>query len=171
MAVEQLPAQQFFGRVFMPESSDELGTYEQAWQDFTAAGYFDQLDELAETPNRTTLLVFSPFGTFQYWVGSVVPMDVTVPEGLQVLPLPAATGGQAEKPASRLTSAFPVEMNFNKGLEVIEKAGYPLPSHIGQTDHPYFLEQYPLNDNGEVEKVIYTLYINEDQLEGYDEVE
>jgi len=171
MTVDSLPARQFVGRVYMPESSDEMGTYADAWATFTQAGYFDQLDQLTDQPNRTSLLVFSPFGTFQYWIGSVLAPDVAVPAGLQVLSLPAATGGQVHAPATRLTNQYPVDMNFNKGLEVIEKAGYPLPSHIGQTDHPYFIEQYPVNAQGVVQEVIYTLYINEDQLGGYDEVE
>ncbi|KRO16153.1 hypothetical protein IV56_GL001953 [Lacticaseibacillus saniviri JCM 17471 = DSM 24301] len=164
------PKRVFAGQVYMIENSDEQGSFYQAWQEFTDAGYFDQLDALAETPNRTAMLVFSPYGTFQYWIGSVLPEDADAPEGLQRLILPEGTAGIVTQPTNGFAPQIPVEMAFNKGLEVIEKAGFPLPSHIGQTDNPYFLESYLLTD-GEISDVRYTLYINPDQMDGYDEFE
>ncbi|WP_390409211.1 hypothetical protein [Lacticaseibacillus jixiensis] len=164
------PAQSFVGHVYMPEDSDQMGTFNNCWQAFEDAGYFKALDAQTDAPNRTYLLIFSPYGAFQYWIGSVLPQDAKAPAGLEKLPLPSGTVGTVSEAAKDVLSMLPVETTYMKGLERLEKAGFPLPMHIGQTDHPYYLEQYCLSD-GQVQSVKHTLYINLDQLEGYDEVD
>ncbi|WP_203624021.1 MULTISPECIES: hypothetical protein [unclassified Lacticaseibacillus] len=162
------PASQFVGRVYTAESSDQMGTFYPAWQDFEGAGYFDQLDALCEQPNRTYLVVFSPYGNFQYWIGSLTPVGVDAPAGLEAVPLPAGTVGKAEDPVNGVLNQLPVQTTVGKGFEMLEKAGFTIPAHIGQTDNPYYLESYPVVD-GQVSEVHYLLYINKDQMEGYDE--
>lgn len=162
------PAGQFVGKVYTTESSDEMGTFYPAWQDFEAAGFFDALDALSETPNRSYLVVFSPYGNFQYWIGSVTPIGAKAPAGLEAVPLPAGTVGKTEAAVNGLLNQLPVQTAVNKGFEQLEKAGFTIPEHIGQTDHPYYLESYPLSA-GKVTLVRYLLYINKDQMEGYDE--
>lgn len=162
------PARLFAGRVYTTEDLDQLNTFNSCWQEFTAAGYFDQLDAIATTPNRSYMLVFSPYGAFQYWVGALVPQNAQVPADLEGFALPAATASQVTFPADRVMSDLPVDTTYTKGLERLEKAGFPIPEHIGQTDHPYFIQSYGLAD-GAVKDVSYLLYTNADQLKGYDE--
>ncbi|WP_461213018.1 hypothetical protein [Lacticaseibacillus sp. GG6-2] len=162
------PALSFVGQVYMTEDTDQMGTFASCWDEFEQAGHFAALDAQTTTPNRTYMLVFSPYGTFQYWIGSVLPAEASAPDGLEKLKLPEATIGQVVEPANGVLNMLPVETTYMKGLERLEHAGFPLPSHIGQTDHPYYLEQYQL-EAGVVTAVKHTLYINLDQLDGYDE--
>ncbi|MFD1393714.1 hypothetical protein ACFQ3L_09070 [Lacticaseibacillus jixianensis] len=162
------PTSQFVGKVYTTESSDQMGTFYPAWQEFEADGYFKQLDQLCSQPNRSYLVVFSPYGNFQYWIGSVTPVGVAAPAGLEAVPLPAGTVGKTSGPVNGLLNQLPVQTAVGKGFEMLEKAGFTIPAHIGQTDHPYYLESYPVTD-GKVSQVQYLLYINPDQLGGYDE--
>lgn len=164
----ETPAAVLLGKVYTPVDSDELGTFDAAWGTFTEAGYFAELDERVAMPNRTYLVVFSPYGNIQYWIGSLADPTVTAPKGLETLQLPAATVGSVEAPATTLLTHLPVETTFNQGLAQIEQAGFPLPSHIGQTTNPYYLESYRLTD-GAITAVEYRLYINEDELQGVDD--
>lgn len=162
------PEMSFVGHVYMPEDIDQMGTFASCWDGFNAAGHFDALDKQTDAPNRTYLLIFNPYGAFQYWIGSILPKDAVAPEGLEKLKLPAGTIGQSVEPANGVLSMLPVQTTYMKGLERLEKDGFPLPQHIGQTDKPYYMEEYCLSD-GQVDQVKHTLYINLDQLEGYDE--
>ncbi|WP_125581810.1 hypothetical protein [Lacticaseibacillus suibinensis] len=162
------PASQFIGKVYTAADSDQMGTFFTCWQEFEAAGSFQALDAVVPTPNRAYLVIFSPYDNFQYWIGSLAEADTPVPAGLEGVKLPAATVGKASKPANGILNQLPVQTTFAKGLEVLEKAGFPIPAHIGQTDNPYYIESYPVKA-GEVASVDYLLYINENQLEGYDE--
>ncbi|MFD1431453.1 hypothetical protein [Lacticaseibacillus yichunensis] len=162
------PATVFAGKVYMTESMDQLGTFDQAWQEFEAAGHFAALDALTDQPNRTALLMFSPYGAFQYWIGSLLPAGTAAPAGLEAVQLPAATVGEVSEKADSVLANFPVETMFSRGLERLEKAGFPLPEHIGQTDNPYYLESYQLTE-GKITAVKHLLFISMDQLKGYDE--
>ncbi|NVO88086.1 hypothetical protein HWN39_06170 [Lactobacillus rhamnosus] len=169
--IPQQPAQLLAGHAYTTEDSDQLGTFAPAWADFEHQFGFKTLDQLTKTPNRTALVVFSPYNTFIYWVGSLLPVDVKVPQNYECFKLPAATAGQVKQFADRvLMKELPLATSFNQGLHVIEQAGYPLPERLGQTDHPYYLESYRLN-GGKVAEVAYRLYINPHQLTGVDEYE
>ncbi|WP_179395107.1 hypothetical protein [Lacticaseibacillus absianus] len=165
--IMQQPAK-FVGKVYTAVDSDEMGTFWACWTAFEQAGWFAQLDAQTQTPNRSSMVIFSPYGQFQYWIGSVLPDTATAPAGLECFQMPAGTVGVATAPASGVLNQLPVQTSFGKGLEQLEKAGFPLPQHIGQTDHPYYIERYDL-EAGQVTQVEYRLYIDLDQLEGYDE--
>ncbi|WKF84742.1 GyrI-like domain-containing protein [Lacticaseibacillus pantheris] len=167
----QIPAQRVVGRVFTESSADENGSFESAWDEFNEAGHFKALDPLADVPNRTSVIVFSPYGSMQYWIGSVIPESANVPNGYQVLNLPAATGAVADKDVKGMMTGLPLATTYNEGLATLEKAGYQLPEHIGQTDTPYYLERYDLNNQGVAQRVEYTIYARPDQLEGFDDIE
>lgn len=79
----------FIGKAYSEASASENGSYQEAWDEFDATGAFAQLDQLAQTPNRTSLIVFSPYGNLLYWIGSIVPAGTEVPAGLQHYDLPA----------------------------------------------------------------------------------
>ncbi|MCI1986908.1 MAG: hypothetical protein LKJ69_00395 [Lactobacillus sp.] len=162
------PEHSFIGRVYTTADIDQMGTFAACWDDFEQAGHFAALDAQTTRPNRTYLLVFNPYGAFQYWIGSVLGPEATAPAGLAKLQLPAGGSGVVEEEANAVLSMLPVETTYMKGLDALEKAGFPLPNHIGQTNHPYYLEQYLLADE-QVKKVQHILYINLDQLDGYDE--
>jgi hypothetical protein len=169
--IPKQPAQLFAGHAYTVESSDQLGTFQPAWQDFEAQLGFKTLDDLAEIPNRSAMVVFSPYDTFLYWIGSLLSADAAVPKPYEAFRLPEATAGQVRQPAtSVLLKQLPLATSFNKGLQIIEKAGYPLPERLGQTDHPYYLESYLIQD-GAVHQVAYRLYIDPHQLKGVDEYE
>ncbi|WP_054722556.1 hypothetical protein [Lacticaseibacillus nasuensis] len=161
----QTPAASFAGKVFTTEDLDELNTFAQCWRDFEAAGYWPQLDALTDTPNRSYLLVFSPYGAFQYWVGALLPAMAQVPAGLTNFKLPAATVASTSEKTNRLLADMPVEVSYMKGMAELESAGFPLPEHIGQTDWPYYVESFAVNSA----TITHRLYVNPDQLEGYDE--
>lgn len=72
--IPKQPAQLFAGHAYTVESSDQLGTFQPAWQDFEAQLGFKTLDDLAEIPNRSAMVVFSPYDTFLYWIGSLLPL-------------------------------------------------------------------------------------------------
>lgn len=162
------PEQSFIGRVYTPEDLDQQGTFAACWEEFEQAGYFAALDAQTSQPNRTYLLIFNPYGAFQYWIGSVLGPDAQAPAGLEKLRLAAGQSGVVAEEANAVLSMLPVATTYMKGLEKLEKAGFPLPNHIGQTDQPYYLEQYLLADE-QVTQVRHILYINLEQLTGYDE--
>ncbi|WP_225046953.1 hypothetical protein [Lacticaseibacillus kribbianus] len=165
--LNQTPAK-FIGKVYTVVDSDQMGTFYPCWTEFEDNHWFAPLDALTDTPNRSYMVIFSPYGQFQYWIGSILPDDAVAPEGFECFQMPAGTIGQTEAKASGILNQLPVQTSFNKGLEMLEKAGFPLPAHIGQTTHPYYFERYDLTD-GQVSSVQYKLYINLDELEGYDE--
>lgn len=169
--IPQQPAQLFAGHAYTTESSDQLGTFRPAWTDFEQRLGFKSLDQLAKTPNRTAMVIFSPYDTLLYWIGSLLPAGTDVPKAYDCFSLPAATAGQVKQPASQiLAKELPLATSFNKGLQIIEQAGYPLPERLGQTDHPYYLESYLL-DGTAIKTVAYRLYIDPNQLTGVDEYE
>lgn len=163
-----LPAQRFVGLAHTESDADQMGTFAGAWADFRGAGYFTELDKLADVPNQAYMVIFSPYGRIQYWIGSVLPAGDAVPAGLASFALPAATAGQVQEATTSTLLDFPVQVSYGKGLEQLEAAGFPLPNHIGQSDNPYYIERYN-QVAGNVTEVVRTLYINLDQLEGYDE--
>ncbi|WP_262316128.1 GyrI-like domain-containing protein [Lacticaseibacillus parakribbianus] len=165
--LNQVP-QKFIGKVYTVVDSDQMGTFYACWEEFAQNHWFDQLDALTPAPNRSYMVIFSPYGQFQYWIGSIVPDDAKAPVGFESFQMPAGTIGKTAAKASGVLNQLPVQTSFNKGLEMLEKAGFPIPQHIGQTSHPYYFERYDLT-NGAVSDVQYILYINEDELEGYDE--
>ncbi|WP_125702792.1 GyrI-like domain-containing protein [Lacticaseibacillus daqingensis] len=167
-ALIEQPRAKFIGKVYTVTDSDQMGTFFACWEEFTQAGWFAQLDALTPQPNRSYMVIFSPYGQFQYWIGSIVPQSAAAPAGLESFQMPAGTVGQVTVPANGILNQLPVQTSFSKGLEQLEKAGFPIPQHIGQTDHPYYFERYNVAD-GQVQEVEYKLYINLDQLEGYDE--
>lgn len=169
MALIKQPAQVFAGKVYTTEEVDQLGTFATSWDEFTKAGYFTALDQVATTPNRTYLLVFSPYGTFQYWIGSLLPAGSQAPAGIEAVTLPAATVAKLTEPSHGGAAQLPVQTTYSAGLDKLAKAGFPIPEHIGQTDHPYYLEVEDLTA-GKVEQVTHMLYVNADQLHGYDEL-
>lgn len=160
-----VPAQTFAGKVYTTADLDELNTFAPAWQEFEEKGWWTALDAAAESPNRSYLLAFSPYGAFQYWVGALLPAGVSVPAGLTNFKLPEATMAQCAEPADRLLADMPVEVSYMKGMSQLEKAGFPIPEHIGQTDWPYYIESFDQN----AATITHRLYVNPDQLEGYDE--
>ncbi|KRM87791.1 GyrI-like domain-containing protein [Lacticaseibacillus thailandensis] len=166
-----IPAQRLVGRVFTESSADENGSFASAWDEFTEAGHFKALDPLADVPNRTSVIVFSPYGSLQYWLGSILPVAVNVPNGFQVLNLPAATGAVVDKQVRSMMTDLPLGIAYNQGLAALQQAGFQLPAHIGQTDTPYYMERYNLNQDGVAKQVEYTVYARADQLGGFDDIE
>ena len=98
--IPKQPAQLFAGHAYTVESSDQLGTFQPAWQDFEAQLGFKTLDDLAEIPNRSAMSCLSPYDTFLYWIGSLLPADAAVPKPYEAFRLPEATAGQVRQPAT-----------------------------------------------------------------------
>lgn len=83
--IPQQPAQLLAGHAYTTEDSDQLGTFAPAWADFEHQFGFKTLDQLTKTPNRTALVVFSPYNTFIYWVGSLYRLTSKCPKIMSVL--------------------------------------------------------------------------------------
>lgn len=165
-----ITAVRFIGRAYSETVASENGSFIDTWTDFENAGLFTKLDELSAVPNRSSLVVFSPYGNLIYWIGSVVPADTPVPVGLQKFDLPAYTVAQLKKKSTMMLNAYPVEVALQQGATALDMAGFELPEFIGQTATPYYIERYNLAD-GQVSEVEYTVYVGEDKDYGFDDVD
>lgn len=131
--IPQQPAQLLAGHAYTTEDSDQLGTFAPAWADFEHQFGFKTLDQLTKTPNRTALVVFSPYNTFIYWVGSLLPVDVKVPQNYECFKLPAATAGQVKQSADRvLMKELPLATSFNQGYTLLNKQDTRFRSGLGK---------------------------------------
>lgn len=122
--IPKQPAQLFAGHAYTVESSDQLGTFQPAWQDFEAQLGFKTLDDLAEIPNRSAMVVFSPYDTFLYWIGSLLPADAAVPKPYEAFRLPEATAGQVRQPAtSVLLKQLPMQQALIRVCKSLKRQG------------------------------------------------
>ncbi|WP_127849787.1 hypothetical protein [Lacticaseibacillus hulanensis] len=164
------PALRFIGRAYTEAFASENGSYQEAWDEFTDSGAFAKLDAQTDKPNRSSLVVFSPYGSMVYWIGSVMPADTPVPAGLQKYDLPAYTVARLAKKSTMMLTAYPVEVAIQQGSTALDMAGFQLPEYIGQTAAPYYVERYNLND-GKVAEVEYTVYVGADKDYGFDDID
>ena len=170
MDLEMQPARRFIGRAYAEASASENGSYQEVWQDWMDQDRFKALDELSGKQQRTVLVVFSPYDSMVYWIGNLFPAGTPAPKGYQQFDLPAATAAHMSKPTSMMMTGYPVTMAIQQGATAIDMAGFPLPEYIGQTNTPYYIEDYTL-DNDTVKSVDYTIYEGADRDFGYDDVE
>ncbi len=166
----RVSAVRFIGHTYTEANASENDSYQEAWMGFEDSGAFDVLDQLADTPNRSSLVIFSPYGKMVYWIGSVVPAETPVPDGLQKFDLPAYTAATLTKKASMMLNGYPVGTAIQQGATALDLAGFDLPEYIGQTATPYYVERYNLTD-GHVSEVAYTVYVGDDIDYGFDDVE
>ncbi|GAF40425.1 hypothetical protein FC83_GL000763 [Agrilactobacillus composti DSM 18527 = JCM 14202] len=159
----------FIGKPYLASMLDENGSLTSAWQEMTASGALGQLDQLADNTgqekNRTTLVVFSPYA-FVAWVGALLPLDTKVPAGLNRLDLPESQAAILEASASVPMLQLPLSSIISLAMGKIAKQGVSLPEHLGQTDKPYFLERYALDDNLETIRVKQQVYLGQENSNG-----
>lgn len=164
------PALRFIGHAYTEANASENDSYIEAWDAFEDSDAFKQLDELADQPNRSSLIVFSPYGSMMYWIGSVVPAATPVPAGLQKFDLPAYTVAQLSKKTTMMMNEYPVSAAIQQGATALDLAGFELPEYIGQTAAPYYVERYNLNE-GKVAEVQFTVYVGADKDYGFDDID
>lgn len=158
------------GRPYLATMLDENQSLTTAWADFEADGCLETLDACAKAEavpcNRTTLLVFSPYG-FVAWIGALLPKGTAVPEGddLNRIDLPGSRVAEITQQASMMLP-LPLNQMMNLAFDKFTKAGIQIPEHLGQTDRPYFMERYELNDAHEIAAQTYTAYLGQDRDNG-----
>ncbi|MFD1673002.1 hypothetical protein ACFQ5M_12950 [Agrilactobacillus yilanensis] len=159
--IEQVAPLKFIGQANLATALDENGSLTSAWNELIGNGDLAQLDQLVAASgapmNRSTLIVFSPY-SFIAWVGVVVPAAITIPAGLHQFDLPASQVAKAQQKAS-IQLPLPLGQLINATFDRFEKAGITLPEHLGQTNKPYFLESYQLDDAGEITSVTQQIYL------------
>lgn len=164
-------AKLFIGRAYTDAQASENDSFQEVWADWEDQNLFAPLDELAGgKQHRASLVVFSPYGTMIYWVGAIFAAGTAVPDGYQSFSLPAATAAVVSKKAGMMFHEYPVSMAVSQGVTALDGAGFELPEYFGQTETPYYLEDYTLAD-GQVTSVTYTVYVGPDKDYGFDDVD
>lgn len=168
--IQEIGSMKLIGLPNLASMLDENQSLTSAWNKLTTSGASAQLDALADAQkvarNRTTLVVFSPY-TFVAWAGALLPANTQVPEGLNAFDLPKSQVAVLEQKAS-MQLPLPLNHLIASSLAKFEKSGVQLPEHLGQTDKPYFLESYLMDEAGEVTGVTQQVYLgvsidNEDE--------
>ena len=129
----------FVGRPYQPNTMDENGSYQMAYQEMLTDPSFQEFQaEHAAADNLASLIVFGP-ENYLYWQGMILTADVEVPKGLFKYQLPESKVAEIIKPGN--VSIFSQPLNFTVPvlLEDAKKAGIELPANLGLGQNPYVL--------------------------------
>lgn len=92
-----IPAVKFVGRKYSEEEKKD-GTFGRLWSEWFADGWFEPLEALIEDPGFIEdgdaycgmSRIFDD-GTWEYWIGMIVPESADVPTGYESFAIPACS--------------------------------------------------------------------------------